>query len=119
MNWFDRAVKKGIEAALQKAAAPGGSIEHAINDVLRDIALRKIRFPGERSFSQFVWDMAFHLMRTDLTMRSPEARDRASAALHEFLRDEKIRFGDRAYAWDQAAAETLAHEYETRHWEAA
>lgn len=117
MNWFDKAVKRGIDKAIEEVAAPSGIIEATIYDVLRDIALRNERFLGQRSPAQFVWDMAFHMMRTDRTMRAPEAQARALAALGDFLRDEKIRFGDPAYAWDQHAAETLARELETAHWE--
>lgn len=52
-------------------------------------------------YESFVCRMAEHL-RGDLQF--------ADGLLNEFLRDEKIEFGDARYGWSAADAETLVHE---------
>ncbi len=122
MGWFDRAVKSGVDQAIAKASAPGGLIQTRVgeimDEVMRERAVKDQRVKGNLTATSFVWQAAFHLLRTDPHMKVTVARDRAAEAIREFLRDEKIKFGNKQYAWDQEAAETIAREYETDHWEA-
>lgn len=121
-NGMCRAVRQGVDRAIADFTKPGGLLERRVaeisDEVLREMARANKRVSGALKPAQFVWQMAFHMMRTDPSMAPLVARDRATAALLAFLADERIKFGNRSYVWDQAAAEAIARELETDHWEA-
>ncbi len=116
MGWFQRAidcgVRRGVEQAFDKAAAPGGLIEQIIWE--RMGALLPFREPLTQV--GFVWALA-------LTFREhgcgfDEAKALANDTLTRFLKDEGIHFGDDSYEWTRATAIDLAQEAEIDHWDA-
>jgi hypothetical protein len=50
-------------------------------------------------------------------MKPMDAWRLSRASLVSFLKDEGVKFGDPAYAWDAAAGATLVEEYELQYWE--
>lgn len=120
-DWFNEAVGRGVAKGIAEAFAAGGPAQAVIaremDLLMRKRAMENKRISGNLTPVSFTWQMAFHMMRTDPTMKAATARDFASRTLREFLRDEGIEFGAAHWSWDQDAAETLAREYETDHWE--
>jgi hypothetical protein len=114
---FSRAVAAGVEQALQDAQRPGGLFDQAINDVLVQEAKKNAPVVGPLNLVQFVWQMAFEFIRAG-DLKADDASKMAIDTLKEFLRAEKIRFGDPGYAWDQSAAVILARECAIDYWEA-
>lgn len=129
MGWFrkifqpttnqtiEEAVVEVATKTIRKEFGPGGILERAFCEAMRETALKNKRVSGDLKDTAFVWQMAFYLMRKDQQLNALRARDEALAALREFLRDERIRYGDARYGWDQSAAEALAEETITDHWE--
>jgi hypothetical protein len=125
MSVIGDAIDRRIAKLFAGASKPGGVIEQGIdagiNRVLRQMAERNETWgmKGDLPPVAFVWQVAFEFLRTDKSMAPTDARDLAVETVRAFLRDEKIKFGNRAYAWDRDAAITLAHEMEIEHWEQA
>ncbi len=117
------AIKRTVDRALEDAAKPGGLIETRMNEIIDDVLRKAARdnkkVAGKLTATAFVWQVAFEFMRTDRSMEPMNAKALAVSTVRDFLRDDKIKFGDPAYAWDQDAAITLAREREIDHWEAA
>ena len=65
----------------------------------------------------FRCSMAVELRRSCPTLDG--ALSMATDTLNEFLSSEGIGFGHTDYAWDHAAAVTIAREWQTQYWEAA
>jgi hypothetical protein len=112
-----RGIVAGIAEGVEAAAQPGGAFDKGLDGVLRKRADERRQVAGDLGPTSFVWEMAFEFMRTDRTMSAVAARDLAIDTLKDFLRDEKIRFADTGYGWDQSCAITLAHECEIDYWE--
>ena len=110
-------IGRGIASALDEASQPGGAFDQAIDRAVRGMAENRTAYVGDLTPTGFVWQVAFEFLRTDKTMPASAARDLAVETLSDFLRDEKIKFGDAAYAWDQSAARTIARECEIEYWD--
>lgn len=110
---MDQAVEEAVNSGLKKAFAPGGAGEDALwrafaSAIVSDRALTAVGF---------LWALALVFHRHGQTKASSMAYARST--LRQFLADERIKFGDPAFAWDRGAAEIVAREYEIDHWEAA
>lgn len=116
MSALDRAIERGVLSAVAKAFAPGGMLDDLLADELRKMALRNKPLVGRLTPTQFMWQFAFELIRVG-NIAPMAAKKIAQDAMDEFMADEKIKYGNRRYAWDQAAAITLAHTMEIEHWE--
>jgi len=81
----------------------------AIHDLREAVALTR---------TQFIVAMAVEIGRAG-ALAAGEPLHLASAAYRQFEADTGVRFGDPDHAWDEAAARTIAREYEIDHWEAA
>lgn len=114
-----RGIAEGLAQGLEEAAQPGGAFDKAIDKAMREVADERRELAGNLRPSPFVWQMAFEFMRTDRSMTFAEAQDLAVDTLKDFLRDEKIKFGNPGYGWDQSCAITLARECQTDYWERA
>lgn len=114
-GWFwKRAVQQGVEQgvreAIDEATAPGGAIDRVIHEVLRE--------PQYRWF-WFVKAMQARMMEVDPKMDGKVAFHTAARAYRDFLREERIRFGDPAYDWTAAGARDLIQAVEIDYWETA
>lgn len=88
----------------------GKSLGEMLVDTIVDIVIKHPTFP-------LISGGQARLIQAGMEPR--EAWNVSRGVLVEFLRDEKVKFGDPAYAWDAAAGATLVEEYEIDHWEAA
>lgn len=115
MSWFQRAVKAGVEEAVHETLRKvvPGLVEAAVIQFLDETLA-----PGRRLTQHgFILAMAVTLHKHGMPFLA--AKHRASDALSEFLKDERIRFGDPDYVWDRGGAEAVITAYELDHWEAA
>jgi len=116
MGWFDRAVNKGVqkavESALARFTAPGGRMDDLIGDQLWS---QEISQTATLTPVGFIWAMRLYFHKRGCSRQ--EASDLANSTLREFLADEKIKFGHPDYAWTRGGAEAIADEYQIQHWE--
>lgn len=121
MNWFHRAIDRGVQEGVTKAltefCAPGGGLEVLVEDSLWNQMEASLSKTSELTRLGFVWALRLCFVRHG-TSRT-EAIKLANATLSQYLEDEKIGFSDPAYGWTRSDADDLADEYEFRHWEAA
>lgn len=129
MSWFRRAINKGADQAvsetLTEAFKPGGWGDLKLREIVNvrmDEIIRKMAYNNEHAEGQlnptpFVWQCAFEFMRTDRSMKFQAAKALAISTVRQYLRDEKIKFGDTNYDWSWEGAKIIAREYETDHWE--
>lgn len=118
MSALNRIIERGVHAAVAESFAPGGMLDDLFADELRKMALRNKQIVGRLTPTQFMWQFAFELIRVG-NIAPMVAKKIAQDAMDEFMADENIKYGNRRYAWDQAAAITLAHAMEIEHWEAS
>lgn len=64
---------------------------------------------------QFIVAMALHIAVCG-GFSAAHALPLAGEAYRAFEADNRVSFGDPAFAWDDDAARLVAHEYETAHW---
>lgn len=88
----------------------GKSIAEMLVDTITDIIIKHPAYP-------VISGGQARLIQAGMEPR--EAWNVSRGVLVEFLRDEGVKFGNPAYAWDAAAGATLVEEYEIAHWEAA
>lgn len=79
-------------------------------DVIRDVLAKNPRY-------QFTIAVARRFRAVDAAMKADDAFKLAVYTINQFLRDEKIDFGDARFSWGASAATILANEYEIDHWE--
>jgi len=109
-----------VAKAVEQAAADlvrSGAFDEAIFKIVAD-TVRRGRDAG-LSETGFVMKMAVEIMdlsRPTIPFRA--ARRMAGAAYSEFLRENKIQFGEPGWDWSGASARLVVHEYETDHWDA-
>lgn len=121
-------VSLGVLAA--ELNKPRRSISEICDDAIKDtinkelpkmigaIFREEIKKPEYAPF-RFVKVIQWHIQQAQPDLADKQAYEMARRAYATFLSDEKITFGDKRYAWDRAAAKTIAHEYEIDHWERA
>lgn len=107
---IDRGVEHGVRQAMDQFTAPGGKLDEMI--------LAELKKPENRWF-WFVKAMQAKMMTVDPAMDGKLAYDVAVSTLRDFLRDEKIKFGDPDYDWSDAGARDLIQAMEIDHWESA
>lgn len=64
---------------------------------------------------QFIVAMAVHIAGYG-GLSAAQALPIAAEAYRAFEADNRVSFGDPAFAWDRDAAREVAHAYETAHW---
>lgn len=106
-NWLKPAIDRGVKQGVQRA----------IDGIDWDGAIRKALTGPEYKWFWFVKHMQGEMMRVDPSMDGKQAFDVAMVAYKDFLHDEKIEFGDPAYAWDKDGEIDLIHAMEIDHWE--
>lgn len=75
------------------------------------------REPGAvLGLAQFVVAIGQHLVSAH-DGPLPDAPEMARQCLRDFLRDERIKYGDPRYAWDYAAAGVVARCYQIEFWD--
>jgi hypothetical protein len=92
----------------------------AFDDAISEVIVDAVRFGKDEGLSQvgFVLKMAVELIdRSRPKLGFAEAKRRASKAYHEFLRDNRIKFGDAEWDWSGRGARAVTFEYEIAHWE--
>jgi len=87
-----------------------GKLEAQIDEAVR-AELAKI------PWFQFVKHIQAAFQKADPTFTDRDAFYRARDTCHEYLRDEKIEFGDTRYDWSIDGAREVAQSYEMDHWE--
>lgn len=99
-------------------AAATSAVERYLNSDAFGAMVRRIAFEKSPRYRFLTW-MAWRFMAVNKAMTGEAAIRLAANTLGQFLKDDHIAFGHPDYAWDRAAAITLANECEIEHWEAA
>jgi hypothetical protein len=113
MNWFHKAVDRGIKQGVEKAVnefVSGGALDRIIREALAD---------PKYDWFRFVKHMQARMMEVDKTLPARKALDLARNAYRDFLHDEDIQFGAPAFDWSEDGARDLIQSYEIDHWETA
>jgi hypothetical protein len=122
MGWFskaiDRGVKEGVETAIKSYLVPGGPFDAVVERVVWEQMEATLPRDKRLTVTGFVWALRI-VFRKRGGLSYAEASRYANDTLKQYLADEKVKYGDRDYAWTRDAAEEIAEEYEFRHWEAA
>lgn len=113
MGWLDRAIGRGVKKGVEQAVA-----EFAKRGKLDAIVLEVLKQPRNKWF-WFVKAMQARVMEVDKTLTGKRAWQIAAAAYREYLKDEKIAFGDPRYDWSRSGARDVIQAYEIDHWDAA
>ncbi len=100
---IDKAMKDALEPLIKSA------VEKVFKTALDDLYENSPRF-------RFVKWMQAELERVGKDMTHQQSFKMARDTLFEFLKDEKIEFGDSNFAWDRSAAIELIQAYEIDHW---
>lgn len=111
MGWLDRAVERGVKAGFDRFFK-SGEFDKLVDDVVRE-ELRKPKY----AWFWFVKHMQARLLEVDRSLSAKRSFQIAKQAYREFLKDEKIEFGDPRYDWTRHGARELIHAYEIDHWE--
>lgn len=85
-----------------------GIVSKAFNDIMAE---------PEFAYFRFIKQIQFHLQQADPTLADKRAFEMAKNVYWTNLADEKVAFGDPAFAWDSNGARELAEAYEMDHWE--
>ena len=88
------------------------------NQLVADIFAEEVKKPEYACF-RFVKMIQWHLKLADPTLPDKRTFEMAMGVWREFVRDEKVKFGDPRYDWTSAGARDLAQAYEIDHWERA
>lgn len=92
----------------------------AFNDALEAEIVKFVCEGSDQGLTEvgFILKMAVHLMsRSNGSVGFDLAKRLASSAYREFLKSEKIIFGDPGYDWSGSSAREIADEFEADHWE--
>lgn len=118
MGWFQSAVDSGVNKALADFCTPGGGLHQIVEETVWATMDREM-LPRTSPLTAlgFVWALRLCFRKRGCSYI--EASGLANDTLREFLADEKITYGDPAYAWTRHGAEEVAEEYQFRHWEPA
>lgn len=121
MGWLrealDLGVRRGVEKAVADYCAPGGGLDAIVEQCVWEHMAKTLSPNAPLTRLGFTW--ALRLCFRERGCSYADASDLANDTLREFLADEKIRFGDTAYAWTRSGAAEVAEEYQFRHWERA
>lgn len=115
MSWLDRAVKRGVEQAVQKW------VKDCLPEIIDKAILQAAdkRLPsGDLTRQQFVIAMAARYVAS-FAMPAADAPRYARDVLRGFLNDDRIKFGDPAYDWSREGAHTVVWECDVQYWEAS
>lgn len=116
-NWLkpsiDRGVEKGVKQAIEEFTS-GPKFAATLDRIVREQLAKP-----EYKWFWFVKHMQARLLEVDPTMGGKRAWQLAASTYREFLRSEKIEFGDPQYAWDRDGARDVIQEMEIDHWESA
>lgn len=82
-------------------------------EIAKDLAKEMMKDPLILFLKQIQWE----LMKVDSNLSPESAFSIAKVVLSEFLKDEKISFGDSKFDWDEEAAIALAWAYEIEYWD--
>jgi hypothetical protein len=102
-------VKKGFDEFIA-----GPKFAETLDRIVREV----LATPEYRWF-WFVKHMQARMMEVDKRLDGKRAWEIALTAYKEFLRSERIQFGDPRYTWDRDGARDLIQSLEIDHWEAA
>lgn len=111
----------GLAYFIAKSLEPIRPMSEIIDEVLnekkveiaKDIAKQMLKDPLVLFLKQIQWE----LMKVDPNLSPESAFSTAKVVLSEFLKDEKISFGDSKFDWDEEAAIELAWAYEIEYWD--
>lgn len=103
MTQLDRAIRAGVQKAMEAAARPGGAIDKAMRQIL-GVDLPDGVPLDER---QFTFAMVLHMESAGASRK--DALDLAHPTLLEYLAEIGKPFGDPEYAWDRSAAHDVAN----------
>lgn len=101
---IDRTVKETIRDRMPDI------IDKAIEQQIDELWRTNPRF-------RFLKWMQQELHRADASLEHGVTWETVKRVLRDWLRDEKIAFGDKRYDWTREGAKELIREYEISHWE--
>ena len=72
---------------------------------------------GSTPEHRFIRQIKRELARHDHTLAGREGTEMARHILEQHLEDERAKFGDPRFSWDEQGAIDLAHAYEIEYWD--
>lgn len=122
MGIIDRIVKNEVDAVIKREM--GGMLKREIEKAMLNIAEDAVRGVVQRMWDtnphfRFIKWGQYELQRVDPTLTDEKAFYLSRDTINEHLADEKIKFGDDGYSWDEDGAKEIMQAYQIDHWEQA